>query len=60
MAPASTAHAVSTSTTAKGMPHAARIARVRHLREPFQQPRDLLDAGIGLLAELVKSGRDRR
>ncbi|MEU8913990.1 hypothetical protein [Streptomyces nigrescens] len=42
----------------QGVAHSARVTRVGHFGQTLQQPRDLLGAGFGLLAELVKSGRD--
>ncbi|MDH6221100.1 hypothetical protein M2283_008442 [Streptomyces pseudovenezuelae] len=39
--------------------HPARVTRVRHLAQPFQQVRDFLQCNLGLMAELVKSRRDR-
>ncbi|MEU3245750.1 hypothetical protein [Streptomyces sp. NPDC006875] len=41
------------------MTHAARITRVRHLGQTFQQVRNLLGSDPGLLPELVKSRRDQ-
>jgi hypothetical protein len=44
----------------QGVPHAARVPRVGHLSQSLQQARDFLGHGLRMLAELVKSGRDRR
>jgi hypothetical protein len=37
-----------------------RITWVRHLRQPFQQTRDLCGCGLGVLAKLVTGKRDQR
>ncbi|MGC5564636.1 hypothetical protein ACPYPG_17585 [Streptomyces sp. FR-108] len=42
------------------MPHTARVPWVRHLSQPFQQARHLPGPDAGLLAELVKSRRNRQ
>lgn len=64
VAPASTAHAVSARTTASACrtprgSHSARIARVRHLGQPLEQPGYLTGADVEVLSELVKGEWDR-
>jgi hypothetical protein len=44
----------------QSVPHSARITRVRHLGQPFQQARYFSGCDLRVVAELVKSGRDRR
>ncbi|GAA0344785.1 hypothetical protein GCM10009540_76320 [Streptomyces turgidiscabies] len=43
----------------QGVPHSARIARVRHLGQPLQQAGHLAGADVEMLSELVKGERDR-
>ncbi|MFF5522642.1 hypothetical protein [Streptomyces coeruleorubidus] len=42
------------------MPNPARIARIWHLGQPFQQTRHLPWHNLGSLAELVKGRWDQR
>ncbi|GGX67310.1 hypothetical protein GCM10010324_10730 [Streptomyces hiroshimensis] len=44
----------------QSMPYAARIARVGHLGQTFQQAWDVPGCSPGMLAELVKGKRDQR
>ncbi|MEU4503810.1 hypothetical protein [Streptomyces sp. NPDC024089] len=46
--------------TTRGVPYAARSARVGHLGQALQQARALPGYGPGMLAESVEGKRDRR
>lgn len=60
VAPASTAHAVRASTTARLWRTPRGSRGVRHLGQQLRQARDLLGADLRILAQLVKGRRNQR